>query len=198
MPKPRHHRTLGRVPERPAECRGGGADDRRAKECHSSRAPGQQVFGIVQGGNDAALREACARELVAMDFDGYAIDTASIGEPEPEMMQAIEFTEPFRLPAGKALLPMGLGTPLPTRGTGRRNVDMFDCVLPTRVATTALPSRRLRPVPASEQGSTRRISGPSRKAVSVMRARDFSAPTSTPMVGEFWAAHGERAQLPYA
>jgi queuine tRNA-ribosyltransferase len=107
---------------------------RWAKECREQpRAPGQQVFGIVQGGNDAALREACARELVAMDFDGYAIGGVSVGEPEPEMMQAVEFTEPF-LPAGKARYAMGLGTPAQLVELVARGVDMFDCVLPTRVA----------------------------------------------------------------
>jgi queuine tRNA-ribosyltransferase len=105
-----------------------------AKECREQpRAPGQLVFGIVQGGNDAPLREACARELVAMDFDGYAIGGVSVGEPEPEMMQAIQFTEPF-LPAGKARYAMGLGTPAQLVELVARGVDMFDCVLPTRVA----------------------------------------------------------------
>src|SRR5580692_11842814 len=107
---------------------------RWAKECREQpRALGQMVFGIVQGGNDAPLREACARELVAMDFDGYAIGGVSVGEPEPEMMQAIEFTEPF-LPAGKARYAMGLGTPAQLVELVARGVDMFDCVLPTRVA----------------------------------------------------------------
>jgi queuine tRNA-ribosyltransferase len=107
---------------------------RWAAECRAQpRAPGQMVFGIVQGGNDAALREACARELVALDFDGYAIGGVSVGEPEPEMMQAVEFTEPF-LPAGKARYAMGLGTPAQLVELVARGVDMFDCVLPTRVA----------------------------------------------------------------
>src|SRR4051794_18143646 len=69
---------------------------RWAKECRDQpRASGQMVFGIVQGGSDAALREECAKELVALDFDGYAIGGVSVGEPEPEMMKAIEFSEPF-------------------------------------------------------------------------------------------------------
>ena len=72
------------------------------------RAAGQFVFGIVQGGVDAELRERCARELVAMEFDGYAIGGVSVGEPEHEMMKAVEFTEPF-LPAGKPRYAMGLG-----------------------------------------------------------------------------------------
>ena len=107
---------------------------RWAAECRAQpRAPGQLVFGIVQGGSDAALREACARELVALDFDGYAIGGVSVGEPDPEMMKAVEVTEPF-LPENKARYAMGLGTPAQLVELVARGVDMFDCVLPTRVA----------------------------------------------------------------
>ncbi len=97
------------------------------------RAEGQAVFGIVQGGTDPALRERCARELAAMDFDGYAIGGVSVGEPEAEMMRAIEMTEPF-LPEGRPRYAMGLGTPAQLVELVARGVDMFDCVLPTRVA----------------------------------------------------------------
>lgn len=97
------------------------------------RAPGQFVFGITQGGCNPILRERCARELVAMDFDGYAIGGVSVGEPEPEMMKAVELAEPF-LPADKPRYAMGLGTPAQLVELAARGVDMFDCVLPTRVA----------------------------------------------------------------
>lgn len=107
---------------------------RWAAEClEQPRALGQKIFGIVQGAGDAGLREKCARELVAMDFDGYAIGGVSVGEPEPEMMQAVEITEPY-LPTGKARYAMGLGTPAQLVELVARGVDMFDCVLPTRVA----------------------------------------------------------------
>ena len=107
---------------------------RWAGECREQpRAAGQKVFGIVQGGSDPALREECAKQLVALDFDGYAIGGVSVGEPEPEMMKAVEFTEPF-LPANKARYAMGLGTPAQLVELVARGVDMFDCVLPTRVA----------------------------------------------------------------
>jgi queuine tRNA-ribosyltransferase len=107
---------------------------RWARECREQpRADGQKVFGIVQGGNNPALREECAKALVPMDFDGYAIGGVSVGEPEPEMMQAIEFTVPH-LPANKARYAMGLGTPAQMLELVARGVDMFDCVLPTRVA----------------------------------------------------------------
>lgn len=107
---------------------------RWAAEClQQPRAPGQKYFGIVQGASDPKLREKCARELVAMDFDGYAIGGVSVGEPEPEMMKAVEITEPH-LPAHKARYAMGLGTPAQLVELVARGVDMFDCVLPTRVA----------------------------------------------------------------
>src|SRR5205809_470106 len=105
-----------------------------AAECHEqARAPGQMVFGIVQGGVHAELREQCAKALVALEFDGYAIGGVSVGEPEPEMMRAVEMTEPF-LPAHKPRYAMGLGTPAQLVELAARGVDMFDCVLPTRVA----------------------------------------------------------------
>ncbi len=107
---------------------------RWARECREQpRAAGQKVFGIVQGGSNAALREECAKALVPMGFDGYAIGGVSVGEPEPEMLKAIEFTVPH-LPAHKARYAMGLGTPAQMIELIARGVDMFDCVLPTRVA----------------------------------------------------------------
>ena len=107
---------------------------RWARECREQpRADGQKVFGIVQGGNNPALREECAKAIVPLDFDGYAIGGVSVGEPEPEMLQAIEFTVPH-LPAHKARYAMGLGTPAQMLELIARGVDMFDCVLPTRVA----------------------------------------------------------------
>jgi queuine tRNA-ribosyltransferase len=107
---------------------------RWARECREQpRAAGQKVFGIVQGGNNPALREECAKAIVPMDFDGYAIGGVSVGEPEPEMMQAIEMSVPH-LPEHKARYAMGLGTPAQMLELIARGVDMFDCVLPTRVA----------------------------------------------------------------
>ncbi|MCC6235101.1 MAG: tRNA guanosine(34) transglycosylase Tgt [Verrucomicrobiales bacterium] len=107
---------------------------RWARECREQeRAPGQSVFGIVQGGGHAEERERCAKELVGMEFDGYAIGGVSVGEPEPEMLRAIDLTEPH-LPAHKPRYAMGLGTPAQMIELIARGVDMFDCVLPTRVA----------------------------------------------------------------
>ncbi|MBM3845932.1 MAG: tRNA guanosine(34) transglycosylase Tgt [Verrucomicrobia bacterium] len=107
---------------------------RWAEECRTQpRADGQRVFGIVQGGKFEDLRARCAKELTSMDFDGYSIGGVSVGEPEPEMMKAVEFTEPH-LPADKPRYAMGLGTPAQMVELIARGVDMFDCVLPTRVA----------------------------------------------------------------
>src|SRR6266853_6380941 len=107
---------------------------RWAAECREQpRASGQMVFGIVQGGIDPHLREECAKALVALKFDGYAIGGVSVGEPEPEMFRALEITEAF-LPADHPRYAMGLGTPAQMVELVARGIDMFDCVLPTRVA----------------------------------------------------------------
>jgi queuine tRNA-ribosyltransferase len=91
------------------------------------------VFGIVQGAVFGDLREKSARALAEMDFDGYAVGGVSVGEPEPEMMRAIEHSEPF-LPADRPRYAMGLGTPTQIVEMVARGIDMFDCVLPTRLA----------------------------------------------------------------
>src|SRR5262245_29467664 len=84
---------------------------RWALECREQpRAESQAVFGIVQGGSHAAMREECARALVKMGFDGYAIGGVSVGEPEAEMMKAVDDTVPF-LPENQPRYAMGLGTP---------------------------------------------------------------------------------------
>ncbi len=93
----------------------------------------QMLFGIVQGSVYGDLRQRAAEELVKMDFDGYAIGGVSVGETEAEMMKAVEDSEPF-LPEHKARYAMGLGTPPQLVEMVARGVDMFDCVLPTRVA----------------------------------------------------------------
>ena len=79
------------------------------------------------------LREQSARALVALDFDGYAVGGVSVGEPETEMMRAIEASEPF-LPADRPRYAMGLGTPPQMLEMVARGIDLFDCVLPTRLA----------------------------------------------------------------
>ena len=94
------------------------------------------VFGIVQGATFEELRRTSAQTLAAMDFDGYAIGGVSVGEPEPEMMSAVEWSEPH-LPENKPRYAMGLGTPPQLIELIARGIDMFDCVLPTRLARNA-------------------------------------------------------------
>jgi queuine tRNA-ribosyltransferase len=91
------------------------------------------VFGIVQGSSHSDLRARSAQALVEMAFDGYAVGGVSVGEPEPEMLQAIDDAVPH-LPADKARYAMGLGTPPQMIEMVARGIDMFDCVLPTRLA----------------------------------------------------------------
>jgi queuine tRNA-ribosyltransferase len=93
----------------------------------------QLLFGIVQGATFPDLRRESAQAIVELDFDGYAIGGVSVGEPEEEMMRAVELAEPF-LPANKPRYAMGLGTPPQLLEMIARGMDMFDCVLPTRLA----------------------------------------------------------------
>jgi len=93
----------------------------------------QLLFGIVQGSTFADLRKQSAQAIVELDFDGYAIGGVSVGEPEAEMMRAVESAEPF-LPKDKPRYAMGLGTPPQLLEMIARGMDMFDCVLPTRLA----------------------------------------------------------------
>jgi len=91
------------------------------------------VFGIVQGATFDDLRKQSAEALVEIGFDGYAVGGVSVGEPEELMMRAVEASEPS-LPADKPRYAMGLGTPPQLLELVARGMDMFDCVLPTRLA----------------------------------------------------------------
>ena len=93
----------------------------------------QLLFGIVQGATFDDLRQQSAQAIVDLDFDGYAIGGVSVGEPEEEMMRAVEASEPF-LPKEKPRYAMGLGTPPQLLKMIARGMDMFDCALPTRLA----------------------------------------------------------------
>jgi queuine tRNA-ribosyltransferase len=93
----------------------------------------QLLFGIVQGGAFENLRKQSAQAITELDFDGYAIGGVSVGEPEEEMMRAVESAEPF-LPTHKPRYAMGLGTPPQMLEMIARGMDMFDCVLPSRLA----------------------------------------------------------------
>jgi queuine tRNA-ribosyltransferase len=91
------------------------------------------LFGIVQGATFPELRKRSALTLVEIGFDGYAIGGVSVGEPEEEMMRAVESGAQF-LPENKPRYAMGLGTPPQLLELIARGMDMFDCVLPTRLA----------------------------------------------------------------
>jgi queuine tRNA-ribosyltransferase len=91
------------------------------------------VFGIIQGATFEDLRQQSAQAMVDLDFDGYAVGGVSVGEPEEEMMRAVEWSEPF-LPRDKPRYAMGLGTPPQLLEMIARGMDMFDCILPTRLA----------------------------------------------------------------
>lgn len=112
---------------------------RWAKRCKQIAEIGNQkperqlVFGIVQGATFDDLRKQSAQALVEIGFDGYAIGGVSVGEPKEEMMRAVESSEPF-LPNDKPRYVMGLGTPPQMIEMIVRGIDMFDCVLPTRLA----------------------------------------------------------------
>ncbi len=93
----------------------------------------QLLFGIVQGATFTDLRKSSAQAIVDLDLDGYAIGGVSVGEPEEEMIRAVESAEPF-LPKNKSRYAMGLGMPPQMLEMIARGIDMFDCVLPTRLA----------------------------------------------------------------
>jgi queuine tRNA-ribosyltransferase len=104
----------------------------RCLEAHARKSD-QGLFGIIQGGEYEDLRKQSARDLVSLDFPGYAIGGLSVGEPKDVMNRALEFTTPL-LPADKPRYLMGVGSPDSLIDGAIRGVDMFDCVLPTRIA----------------------------------------------------------------
>ncbi|QEV92338.1 tRNA guanosine(34) transglycosylase Tgt [Bacillus velezensis] len=104
----------------------------RCLEAHG-RSDEQGLFGIVQGGEYEDLRTQSAKDLVSLDFPGYAIGGLSVGEPKHVMNRVLEFTIPL-LPKDKPRYLMGVGSPDALIDGAIRGVDMFDCVLPTRIA----------------------------------------------------------------
>ncbi|EGQ22596.1 tRNA guanosine(34) transglycosylase Tgt [Mammaliicoccus sciuri] len=104
----------------------------RCLEAHQ-RSGDQGLFGIVQGGEYEDLRKQSAKDLVSLDFPGYAIGGLSVGEPKDVMNRALEFTTPL-LPENKPRYLMGVGSPDSLIDGAIRGIDMFDCVLPTRIA----------------------------------------------------------------
>lgn len=104
---------------------------RRCKEAHKNTER-QSLFGIVQGGTFKDLRIQSANEILELDFPGYAIGGLSVGEPANEMYEMLDVTVPM-LPYDKPRYLMGVGSPDYLIEGAIRGIDMFDCVLPTRI-----------------------------------------------------------------
>lgn len=104
---------------------------KRCKESHSN--PDQALFGIIQGNVYQELRERSAKEIIDLDFPGYGIGGLSVGESAEIMYEVLDYTTPL-MPADKPRYLMGVGAPENIVEGIKRGVDMFDCVLPTRIA----------------------------------------------------------------
>ena len=104
----------------------------RGKQAHS-RPEEQALFGIVQGGDYEDLRKYCAEKLIEMDFPGYAIGGTSVGEDKETMYRMVKWASDA-LPFDKPRYLMGVGAVNDLLEAVSRNVDMCDCVLPTRIA----------------------------------------------------------------
>ena len=103
--------------------------------------PGKAMFGIIQGGDDPALRVESANALKAMNLKGYAIGGLAVGEPQDVMLRMLETTCPA-MPEDKPRYLMGVGTPDDLIESVARGVDMFDCVMPTRAGRHGLAYTR--------------------------------------------------------
>lgn len=104
----------------------------RCLQSHS-RPNDQGLFAIIQGGMHEDLRKLSAEQLTSMDFPGYAIGGLSVGEPKHLMYEVLDYTTPL-MPANKPRYLMGVGSPDALIEGSIRGIDMFDCVLPTRIA----------------------------------------------------------------
>ena len=103
----------------------------RCKAAH--KREDQALFGIIQGGMYRDLREKSARDITSIDLPGYAIGGLSVGEPAEKMYEMLDYTTPL-MPKHKPRYLMGVGAPENLIEGVARGVDMFDCVLPTRIA----------------------------------------------------------------
>jgi queuine tRNA-ribosyltransferase len=103
----------------------------RCKRAFEAALAGRALFGIVQGGDDRALRQESSRALVDIGFSGYAIGGLAVGEPQAVMLATIDEVAPI-LPADRPRYLMGVGTPEDLLEAVARGIDMFDCVMPTR------------------------------------------------------------------
>jgi queuine tRNA-ribosyltransferase len=105
------------------------------RQLAAPRADGQLLFGISQGGIDPELRRRSLEEVGALEFDGHALGGLSVGEDRELMLETVAWTAPL-LPAEKPRYFMGIGDPAGILEVIERGVDMFDCVLPTRLGRT--------------------------------------------------------------
>jgi len=147
---------------------------RWAAESHQAHARpnDQSLFGIVQGGVDLDLRVCAARELMGIDFPGYAIGGLAVGEGFEAMVRVLEAVTPI-LPASKPKYLMGVGFPRDIVAAVAAGVDMFDCVMPTRngrnaYAFTASGPLRLR------NSALQRQTGPIEEGCDCYACRTFS------------------------
>jgi queuine tRNA-ribosyltransferase len=99
------------------------------------RSPGQLLFGIAQGGADPELRRRSVEQISALGFDGHALGGLSVGEDRAVMLDTVGWAAPL-LPADRPRYFMGIGDPAGILEVVERGVDMFDCVLPTRLGRT--------------------------------------------------------------
>ena len=116
---------------------------RWAERCKTAfgQQPGKAMFGIVQGGDNTALRERSASALTALDLKGYAVGGLAVGEPQDVMLAMLETVCPI-LPAARPRYLMGVGTPDDILKSVARGIDMFDCVMPTRAGRHGLAYTR--------------------------------------------------------
>jgi len=144
----------------------------RSKRAFASAPSGRALFGIVQGGDDPALRLTSAAALIAMDFQGYAIGGLAVGEAPEVMLKTIEVVAPA-LPADRPRYLMGVGTPTDLIEAVARGVDMFDCVMPTRNGRHGLAFTRRGPV-ALKNARHAEDPRPLDEESSCLAARDYS------------------------
>jgi len=117
----------------------------RSKRAFEGASAGRALFGIVQGGDDPALRAESARVLTDIGFDGYAVGGLAVGEPQEVMLRIVADVAPA-LPADRPRYLMGVGTPVDLVEAVARGIDLFDCVLPTRNGRHGLAFTRFGPL----------------------------------------------------
>ena len=127
----------------------------RSRDAHDHLANGNALFGIVQGGMYEELRDESLSGLENIGFDGFAIGGLSVGEPKDEMARILAHTAP-RLPQNKPRYLMGVGTPEDLVAAVLTGIDMFDCVMPTRVLHLPQLLARLPAPPAPRRRNPRR------------------------------------------